>query len=418
MSYVITIWEQPADAELAADITVVAAAVATARKASNQAPANFRELAKRLMSRYPGAGLGTVADSVWSGGGAVVPNNLAVWDLALNEESDKLEEVLAIIAAWATDLGLNVYDKEASEAYLADGRVISRRPQARCVRGIAAYATKDFTNAWHYFMAEANRGNRLAMENLAMMAVRGEGVPRCKEVAYALFMRANNTEEAEKLGKYMDAAQVDAAAKLLSELRESTIVSTAVEEQVKRTAGSASGEYKILDPKAASRTEPQFARDLSLVPLDVLLREAQQGDRHARYELGLRFKKGNGVSRDHAQAAQWWYLAAADNVVDAQFHLAMVLLTGDGISRDVPRALVLFGRAADNGHVEAIHQLGDMYLRGEGTARDAAVGEALQLYAIERGRASTARSTSGSADARKLLALFIASGEVTQSILA
>src|SRR5688572_10618295 len=312
MSYVITIWEQPADAELAADITVVAAAVATARKASNQAPANFRELAKRLMSRYPGAGLGTVADSVWSGGGAVVPNNLAVWDLALNEESDKLEEVLAIIAAWATDLGLNVYDKEASEAYLADGRVISRRPQARCVRGIAAYATKDFTNAWHYFMAEANRGNRLAMENLAMMAVRGEGVPRCKEVAYALFMRANNTEEAEKLGKYMDAAQVDAAARLLSELRESTIVSTAVEEQVKRTAGSASGQYKILDPKAASRTEPQFARDLSLVPLDVLLREAQQGDRHARYDRGrrvarrvprigaLRSRGGQRARRGHA----------------------------------------------------------------------------------------------------------------------
>jgi TPR repeat protein len=419
MNYVINLWEQPSDAELAPDITVVAAAVAAARKVPTQTPPKFQELAKRLMDRYPGAGMGTVADNVWSGGGANVPHNLAVWDLALNEESEKREEVVTIIAAWATDLGLNVYDKEASEAYLADGRVISRRPQARCVRGLAAYATKDFTNAWHYFMAEANRGNRLAMENLAMMAVRGEGVPRCKEVAYALFMRANNTEEAEKLGKYMDAAQVDAAAKLLSELRESTIVSTAVEEQVKRTAGSASGQYKILDPNATSRsTEPEFARNLSALPLDVLLREAQQGHRHARYELGLRFKKGNGVSRDHAQAAQWWYLAAADNVVDAQFHLALVLLTGDGVSRDVPRALVLFGRAADNGHVEAIHNLGDMYQRGEGTARDAVVGEALHLYAIDRGRPSTARSTSGSADARKLLALFIASGEVTQSIAA
>jgi TPR repeat protein len=250
------------------------------------------------------------------------------------------------------------------------------------------------------------------------MAVRGEGIPRCKEVAHALFMRANNTEEAEKLGKYMDAAQIEAAAKLLTELRESTIVSTAVEEQVMRTAGSTSGQYKILDAQSGSRTAPEFAHDLTAAPLETLLRDAQQGDRHARYELGMRFKKGTGVSRDHAQAAQWWYLAAADNVVDAQYHLGLVTLTGDGVSRDVPRALVLFGRAADNGHAEAIRNLGDMYVRGEGTARDAVVGEALHAYARHKGVAQARAASAPSGDAGKLLALFVASDEVTKTIVA
>jgi TPR repeat protein len=422
MSYVVYIWEQPADLPIPDEIQAIDKMVTQLRKTAAGRNPKFDELAKQLAARYPVAS-GEAADDaneadVWLEG-LDVPGNNFVWNLALNSHSDKLDEVQAVIGALATDLGLNMEDEQGGDAYLFDGRVISRRPAARCMRATAAYAIKDFPNAWQLFMEQANRGNRHAMESLAMMAVRGEGVPRAKIVAHALFMRANNSTEADRLGRYMDAAELEAAGQLLTELRENTIASTAIETELQRTADTASGRYRIL---AGAKLEPppaEFAKDLSAVPLESLQQDAKGGDRHARYELGRRFKAGAGVPQDDRLAAQWWLAAAMDNIVDAQYRLAMITLTGEGVVKDVTRAFLFFGRAADNGHADAVCKFGDMHAKGEGTVRDSIAAKALYLYARKNGSTLVPKvefAAGETAEVTKLLAIIHADRNVTTSI--
>ena len=61
-----------------------------------------------------------------------------VWNLGLSTQSEKLDEVQAVVGALCIELGLNMEDEQAADAYLADGRVVSRRPAARCMNATAA----------------------------------------------------------------------------------------------------------------------------------------------------------------------------------------------------------------------------------------------------------------------------------------
>lgn len=75
------------------------------------------------------------------------------------------------------------------------------------------------------------------------------------------------------------------------------------------------------------------------------------------------YDDGEGVREDDAQAVAWYYAAAGQGHVDAQFALGNMFAGGRGVAQDDVEAAVWYRKAAEQGHPEADNSLGVLYRR-------------------------------------------------------
>jgi TPR repeat protein len=94
----------------------------------------------------------------------------------------------------------------------------------------------------------------------------------------------------------------------------------------------------------------QDKRDLAM---QFLSQSAEQGNVHAQWELGTRYKTAEGVKQDSAQAAAWFKKAADQGLAGAQYDLALCYQTGDGVGKNLDKAVELFEKSAAQGHPES-----------------------------------------------------------------
>ena len=85
-------------------------------------------------------------------------------------------------------------------------------------------------------------------------------------------------------------------------------------------------------------------------PIEEVKVKAEAGDAESEVELGLRYDKGEGVVKDHAEAAKWYRKAAEQNDADAQYNLAICYERGDGVAEDWVEAYKWLLLAARQGH--------------------------------------------------------------------
>lgn len=97
---------------------------------------------------------------------------------------------------------------------------------------------------------------------------------------------------------------------------------------------------------------------------------AEQGQALAQYNLGLLYAKGQGVSKDDAQAQQWYEKAAAQGHADAQVNLGILYDYGRGVAQDYKKAVYWYRLSAKQGNELAQRQLGLMFERGDGVPQD------------------------------------------------
>jgi len=90
----------------------------------------------------------------------------------------------------------------------------------------------------------------------------------------------------------------------------------------------------------------------------------------AEYNLGLMYRKGEGVEQSDAQAAFWYRLAAAQNFAEAQQKLADMYSFGNGVPQSYAKAAEWYRKAADSGNAEAQFQLSHLYATGQGVEFD------------------------------------------------
>jgi len=69
---------------------------------------------------------------------------------------------------------------------------------------------------------------------------------------------------------------------------------------------------------------------------------AAQGNAQAQYNLGDKYKNGEGVPEDNAAAVRWYRLAAAQGNVRAQGSLGLMYATGAGVPQNYQRAYMWF----------------------------------------------------------------------------
>ena len=81
---------------------------------------------------------------------------------------------------------------------------------------------------------------------------------------------------------------------------------------------------------------------------------AEQGYADAQYNLGVMYRKGEGVPQDDKTAVKWYRLAAEQGVVDAQSNLGAMYADGQGVIQDYVRAHMWFNIAASSGHKDAV----------------------------------------------------------------
>jgi len=122
--------------------------------------------------------------------------------------------------------------------------------------------------------------------------------------------------------------------------------------------------------------------------IDTLKRNAQKGDADAQNLLGVMYDRGEGVSRDYVQAAQWFRLAADQGLAEAQNNLGLMYLKGKGVPQDYVQAVKWNRLAADQGDASAQNDLGDMYENGQGVPQDDAQAVKWYRLAADQGYAS------------------------------
>jgi TPR repeat protein len=112
--------------------------------------------------------------------------------------------------------------------------------------------------------------------------------------------------------------------------------------------------------------------------LQALRQLADRGSTPAMMFLARLYTNGTGVSRDHAQAVEWFKKAALAGSTNGMLLYGDALASGQGAIKDLSEAQRWIRKSADAGNVAALFRLGRMYRDGEGLTRDPL--EAVNLF--------------------------------------
>jgi len=128
----------------------------------------------------------------------------------------------------------------------------------------------------------------------------------------------------------------------------------------------------VPDPDAppAAAAPPVVAAATPADPVRRVRDAAEQGQAAAQAQLALRYRTGEGVPRDMAQAIAWYRKAAEQGDAAAQFALAEIYVKGPEVAQDFVEAAAWAKRAAAQGHADAQNYLAVMYDNGDGLPRD------------------------------------------------
>lgn len=88
-------------------------------------------------------------------------------------------------------------------------------------------------------------------------------------------------------------------------------------------------------------------------PVGALLERAAGGDSDAQFALGLMYYEGDHVEKNHAEAAEWWRMAAENGHIESQFAIGSAYYSGDGVEQDKAEGIKWLRMAAEHGNANA-----------------------------------------------------------------
>jgi TPR repeat protein len=126
-------------------------------------------------------------------------------------------------------------------------------------------------------------------------------------------------------------------------------------------------------------TDPNFGRP-STNPSPGPSATATEGPRApvSEYELGIRYQNGDGVEKNHAEAAKWFRKAAEQDDAVAALMLGVCYSNGQSVGKDHAEAVKWYRKAAEQNVATAQNTLGDCFYNGDGVEKNYA--EAAKWY--------------------------------------
>jgi uncharacterized protein len=107
---------------------------------------------------------------------------------------------------------------------------------------------------------------------------------------------------------------------------------------------------------------------------------AMAGDASAQMKLGTLYYRGQGVKRNHAEAARLFLLAAEKGDPYAQSNLGYMNELGEGIPQDYSQAAKWYLKAAEQGNMQAQLSIGRLFEKGQGVPQNDVL--ALMYYTL------------------------------------
>lgn len=117
---------------------------------------------------------------------------------------------------------------------------------------------------------------------------------------------------------------------------------------------------------------------------------AGQGNAVAQYFLGISYAAGEGVPQDLAEAARLWRMSAERGYSPAQFELGAAFQQGRGVARDHAEAVKWYRKAAEQDDLSAEYYLAIAYDKGEGVGKDKTEAAKWWTKVAERGDPNSA----------------------------
>jgi len=238
---------------------------------------------------------------------------------------------------------------------------------------------QDLGQAAKLYQQAAENGQVEAMSRLGGLYSQGKGV-------------AKNLEEARKWWS-LAAEKGNAAARAQLQTGQKVALAVSPQSQVKVEESRVQVEPKTLEPedkktKTAVKEQPKPEQ----VAKAVLVPPPVSKDKNSLYEEGLRFFKGEGVTRDYAQAHKLFVEAAEMGQAKAQYRLGFMYSLGKGVKKSDQEAVNWWQKAAKQNDPDAQYYLGYMYEIGGGVKQD--IGEAKKWYqkAAANGSVNAAQS--------------------------
>jgi S1-C subfamily serine protease len=121
-----------------------------------------------------------------------------------------------------------------------------------------------------------------------------------------------------------------------------------------------------------------LAADAQLSPIGELSAKAAQGDAEAQFQLGMKYRNGDGVPKNYADALKWLQKAAEQGNAKAQSEFGLMHEEGLGTAVNYPEAVKWYRKSAEQGCAFGLNNLGVMLDHGRGTAQD--IGESSRLF--------------------------------------
>ncbi|MEO5348244.1 MAG: sel1 repeat family protein [Magnetococcus sp. YQC-3] len=129
----------------------------------------------------------------------------------------------------------------------------------------------------------------------------------------------------------------------------------------------------------------------------------QTGERENGFSqstMGWMYHTGTGVTRDHAQAMQWYRKAADQGNLSAQYNIGVMYYRGEGVAKNDAEALKWFRKAADQGHLPARNVLSQMVAQNAPASLSIDMPTKREARANREGKAADNRQNrSGQTDA-------------------
>ena len=115
---------------------------------------------------------------------------------------------------------------------------------------------------------------------------------------------------------------------------------------------------------------PDTTLDLGSLTLPGLLEAANHGNVKAKYELGLRYGSGSGVSKDSERALQWFEEAALAGIAPAMTQAGSLYALQKGDATNVAEATIWYRKAHAAKDARGTLAFAKLSCEGQGTPRD------------------------------------------------
>ena len=86
---------------------------------------------------------------------------------------------------------------------------------------------------------------------------------------------------------------------------------------------------------------------------------AERGYANAQNQLGVIYKKGEGVPQDMKKAFDLYMQAAVQGLAAGQYNIGNAYYNGNGVDKDIDESFIWYKKSAEQGHTNAQYYLGN-----------------------------------------------------------